>query len=245
MAYLKIGINEGWRLGPNTEVTEKGGIKVHFTKGTAVTSALAMMEVTDDEIPDESTILVFPPDTTKKDDSKKDAITMGKIMRTKYSLFRKIFKLYFTEEELLKEFPVTDIYKKFDITEDNQEVMFTSDSVIREMFKELGTMVINFIKKHDVSSKETFRIKLKRQSVKKAYPEMVPFPERDDWIELMSSSPIKVKFSKWEQSQNWDDASIPTDVVQEETATAYEGNGESNGDDVPEFESSTTEEEFE
>jgi len=241
MAYLEIGINEGWRLGPNTEVTEKGGIKLHFTKGTAVTSALEMMEVADDEIPDESTIFIFPPDTTNKDGSKKDAITMGKIMRSKYSTFRKIFKLYFTEKELLKDFPVTDIYKKFDIDKDNQEAMFTSDSVIKEMFKELGAMVINFIKKHNVSSSETFRIKLKRQSPKRAYPELVPFPERDDWIELMSSSPSKVKFTKWEESQGWDDASVPTDVVQE-TPQTHEGNGESVGDDVPEFENSTDEE---
>ncbi len=231
MAYLEIGINEGWKLGPNTEVTDKGGIKVHFVKGKAVTSALAMMEVADNEIPDESTVLMFPPNVTKKDGTPNDAITISKNLRAKYSLFRKILKLYFTEEELLKSFHVTDIYKQFEITNENQEAMFTSKSVVEEMFKALGNMVINFVKTNDLSNKEEFRIKLKRQSDKKAYPDFVPFPERDDWIELMSSTPSKVKFSKWEESQGWNNATIPTDVVEQET---YESNGQSDGDTVPE-----------
>jgi len=231
MAFLEIGINNGWKLGPNTEVTDKGGIKVHFVKGKAITSALAMMEADDEDIPDESTVFVFPPDITNKKGERKDALTVGKIFRSKHLLFKKIFKLYFTEEELKKDFPVTDIYKKFDITEENQETMFTTDSVVKEMFKQLGNMVIAFVKKHDLPNKEAFRIKLKRQSDKKAFADLTPFPDRDNWIELMSipEDISKVKFSKWERDQRWDNTTIPTDTIVEETSS------DSTGDDVPEF----------
>lgn len=233
MAFLEIGINEGWRLGPKTEVTEKGGIKVHFVKGKAITSALAMMTATDDEIPDESSVLVFPVDVTYKDGSVKDYVKVGKELRKWHSTFRKMFLLYFTEKEVLEDFPVTAVFEKYDITEDNEEAMFTSKSVVTEMFKQLGNMLIAFVKKHKVYALEDFRIKLKRQSDKKAFADFTPFPERDDWIELMSSKPSKVEFTPWERGQGWNNANIPTDVIKETTETE-EYVDESEGDDVPE-----------
>ena len=130
---LEIGINEGWRLGSESKITEKGGIMIHFVQGEVITDALELLE---SEEPDAETssILLFPPsmeDYTTKEP--RTALDIIRDIRIDYKRMYKIFNLYLTKEELKNQYPAGCMLEGMGLTKENQEALLAQESVIIAM----------------------------------------------------------------------------------------------------------------
>lgn len=227
---LEISVNEGWKLGPNTKISEKGGLELNFIKGVAITSALEMME-TEDAEQEESFILLFPPKVEDyKTKAPRTSIEVARDLRAEYKKLYVIFNLYFTKAELQDKFPPSVIYENTGINKDNESTLMIQESIVSKMFVNLANASIKFIKEEAMWDKEEFRIKMLRQSKDKAFPRMTYKPEYDNWIELMSvpKEATKVKFTSYEISKGYDNAiPVPTDKVAAAPGNdAFVGNGE-------------------
>ena len=232
---LEIGINEGFRLGGESKVTEKGGISIHLVKGETVSSALDLLDV-DVEEGESSSILLFPPNMENfNDKTSRTGIELVRDITTDYHRLYSIFNLYFTKEELQKIYPISSIMEGLDITADNEATMLLQESVINKMFANLGNAIIKVINENKLWDKEPFRIKLLRQSPKKAFPRFTYKPKFGDWVELMAipKEQSKVAFTSFEKSKKYDDASVPVDVVKQDAIDEF-AEGTVPEDSIPE-----------
>ena len=212
---LEIGINEDWKLGAESKVTEKGGISIHMIKGEAITSALDLLDE-DMEEGESGSILLFPPNmTVYKENTIRSGVDLVRDITTDYHRMYAIFNLYFTKDELQKIYPIGAIMEGLTITADNEEAMLQQESVINKMFTNLGNAIVKVINTNKMWEKEGFRIKLLRQSPKKAFPRFTYKPKFGDWVELMTipTDQSKVAFTSFEKSKGYDDASVAADVV--------------------------------
>jgi len=228
---LEIGLNENWKLGPNSKVSDKGGLELNYIKGVAITSALELMNAEDAE-QEESFILLFPPKVVDyKTKAPRTSIEVARDLRAEYKKVYMHFALYFTKAELQDKFPPSIIYEDTGITKDNESTLMVQESIVSKMFANLANGAIKLIKEEELWDKEEFRIKMLRQSKDKAFPRLTYKPEYDNWIELMSTGkdPVKVKFTSYEISKGYDNA-IPTTTDAVKAATpgndAFAGNGE-------------------
>lgn len=212
---LEIGVNEGWRLGADSKVTDKGGFMLEFVKGTVIASALALLE---SEEPDAETysMLLFPPNMEDyKTKEPRKAIEIMKDIKTDYKRLYTIFNLYITKDELKKLFPIGVITEGIGLTEENQLSLLTQETTVNKMFTNLAEAAIKVINEQELFEKEEFRIKVLRQSPKKAFPRLTYKPDFSDWIELMTipKEQSKVAFTKFELSKGYDDATVAADVI--------------------------------
>jgi len=229
---LQIGINEGFKMGPECKVTDKGGLELHFVQGEIVTSGLALLDMEGPEAED-GKILIFPPNMKEyRTEAAKEGIDLVRDLKTEYKRMYTIFNLYFTKEELAKLYPIKILLSGLNITPENEKMMFAQESVINKMFLNFAKATVEFINTNKLWEKEEFRIKLLRQSANKAYPTITRKPEFGDWIELCSVplDQTKVKFTPYEISKKYNDATIPTDAPIDPEASAF---AESMGDDIP------------
>lgn len=221
---LEIGINEGLNLGPDSRVTEKGGLFLSFSTGVAITSALELLEMEEPEAQN-GNILIFPPNLTNyKDKTLRTAIDIMRDLRTEYKRLYVIFNLYFTKDELQKIYPVSCLLEGLNITRDNEQTMLVQESVVNKMFSNLSETIVKVINENKLWEKEAFRIKLLRQSAKKAFPRLTYKPEFGVWIELMTipKEQSKVEFTKFEVGKGYDDATISLDAIEAEGAVFEE-----------------------
>ena len=208
---LTIGINEGWRL-VGVDVTDKGAHKVMFGKGK-VGDLLDYINADLGDEPDEGFIYVWPPMMKNFDQTDKQPREIVKDLRRVWNIYAKMFAQYLSDEQLKEEFPMNIMFAGTEVTGEQIESMLKNENTVLKLFKNLGKAADKVIKNHGLADKEGLRIKFIRQSKKKAFPDFVKFPERDDWVELMSipREASKVKFSAWEIENGYNDATIPTD----------------------------------
>jgi len=212
---LEIGINEDWRLGPESKVTDKGGINIHFIKGEATESALELLDEEFEE-GESSNILLFPPNMTNyKEETARTSIELIRDITTDYHRMYAIFNLYFTKDELKKIYPISSIMEGLNITAENEKTMLTQESVIKKIYENLGAAITKVINTEKMWEKDMFRIKLLRQSPKKAFPRFTYKPKFGDWVELMTipKEQSKVAFTSFEKSKGYDDPTIASDVI--------------------------------
>jgi len=218
---MQIGINEGYRLSTETKVTEKGGISIAFTKGEELDGFDYLTADPDTVESEDGSILLFPPNMKDWEGKAKGPRELIKELRKTYKIFYKIFSLYFTKEQLNKAFPINVMYAGLSLNKDNTMEMLKSETVVKKIFENIGDAAAKFIKANKLNEKEPFRIKLLRQSKKKAFPTLTNFPEREDWIELVSipKKASKVVFTAYEKAQGYDDPTIQTDAVTTENVS--------------------------
>ncbi len=235
---LEIGINLGWNLGPDSKITEKGGFNLHFIKGEAAKSALDFMDE-DFEEGESSSILFFPPNMKEYNSEElRSSIDLMRDIMTDFFRFRALFALYFTADEIKGMYSPAIIMEGLNITAENESTMVVQESVITKMFANLGNKVAAIINEHKLWEKEAFRIKLLRQSPKKAFPRFTYKPKFGDWVELMvvPKEQSKVAFTKYEIGKGYDDPTIKADVVEPEEDTAFDETATMGSEDtVPEL----------
>lgn len=233
---LQIGINEGFKLGPECKITEKGGIEIHFIQGEVVSSALELLETEDPEA-ETGKILLFPPQlTTYQDKTARTGLDIIRDIKVDFKRMHTIFNLYFTKEELQKIFPLKGILEGLNITPENEKVMLIQESVVNKIYANLGEMILKVVNTNKLWEKEAFRIKLLRQSPTKAFPTLTRKPEMGDWVELMliPKEQSKVKFTPYEISKGYNDPTIPTDVVEVDgISNGFEEGGEVINEALP------------
>ena len=235
-----IGINEDFRLGPGSKISDKGGFAVNFVKGEMAASALDFMDE-DYEEGESATVTLFPPNMLEyKTEAPRTSIELMRDITTEYQRMYAIFKLYFTKEELKTKFPMSSLLEGLNITRENEESLLTQESVITKIFENMATAAIKLINDEKLWEKDAFRIKLLRQSLKKAFPRMTYKPKFGDWVELMivPKAQSKVEFTKFELSKGYDDASVTVDAVEPEGTEfdePVEGEPGATEDTIPEL----------
>lgn len=220
---LQIGINEGYKIGPNCKISEKGGFELQLVQGEVITSALELLESEDPEA-ENGKIMLFPPNMKEyKTEAPKEGIDLVRDLKVEYKRMYTIFNLYFPKEDLNKKYPMKILLEGLTITPENEKVMFMQESVINKMFKNFAEATLKFINEEKLWEKEAFRIKLLRQSTAKAFPTLTRKPEYGDWIELCSIplDQTKVKFTPYEISKGYNDPTIPTDIVITDGESAF------------------------
>lgn len=232
---LIIGINEGWKLGNESKITEKGGLSLHFIKGEAITSALDLLE---SEEPDQEihSLLLFPPNLTDyKTKEPRSAIEIMKDIRVTYKQLYKLFNLYLTKDELKEQFPVGCLVEDLGLTRENELTLLTQEPIVNKMFANMAEAALGVIENNSLWEKEDFRIKMLRQSPKKAFPRLTYKPDFGDWVELMSvpAAQSKVEFTAFEKSRGYDDPTIATDPVDQGAEAAAFDEETTVEDEIP------------
>ena len=201
---LEIGINENLRLSEESKINEKGSLELYFVEGDNVAKTALDMLATEEADAESSKMLIFPPNVKEyNSEDLRSSTDIVKDLKATYKCLYHIFNLYFTKDELAKIYPISCLTEGLSITPENQETMLQQESVVVKMSTNLAHAIVKVIKENNLGSKEAFRLKLLRQSPKKAFPRFTYKPDFGDWVELMSvpKEQSKVAFTAWEKSK--------------------------------------------
>lgn len=217
---LGIGINEYVTIGSETKINEKGSLELHL-KANLSESEVMQQVLQGKEISDGSVKLILFP-TFKEDYETKVRKSVPQLMKD-IQEYQKVLieflKIYLTSEQIEEHFS----FKTMLGAAANEEAFvkgMATDTFVDKVYTHVASKFIEVLKKFSLfEHKETFRIKLWRQSAERAFPRIPGGFGK--WIESMRipyvfSAILETEYEKKEKKLN-KDAVAPDAVPATET----------------------------
>jgi hypothetical protein len=221
---IGIGINEYVVLGNETDVNDKGTLQLVLKTAKLSETQVLELAMKGIDVGESSTkLLIFGPmiiDYTTK--NRKTVQQIVKDMQDYQKQLNKFLEIYLTAEQIKEEFGPSLIMNITKITDINAfATALKSDTFVNSTITSIAKTFVSLCKKYNVfESKNSFRIKLWRQTKEKAYPRIPT--GFDTWIESMSVPTPKVVASEYDKKDQggWyklDPTPVQQDVVPQET----------------------------
>jgi hypothetical protein len=199
---LEIGINRKLNLALG-EAKGDDQFIMKFAVGAKPKSVMELFASQEDL--ETNNIYIFGPKVADKKGAVKDFMLIAEDLRTTYFIYRGLFELYLTAEEITEHFGPEILYGDYKINEDNQVAMMTNQTVVNKIFQGICKRANEVITFFSLDKEKPLKLKLYRQSPEKAMPRYTYKPLFKNWCELdeVSDEETIVKWTDYEKSKGF------------------------------------------
>jgi hypothetical protein len=189
---IGIGINEYVILSNQTKVNEKGTLELHLKTGKISDEEMIKLLEKGVDVGESSTkLLLFAPLTKTFEGSRKTAQQLAKDMQDHIKLLSKFLEVYLAKEKIEELFSPAKIIEMSGVSAQAYLNGLKNDEFISGLYTKIAKKFVEVINKEGiVENKNSFRLKLWRQSATKNFPRIPT--GFDTWIEPMNVPTPKV-----------------------------------------------------